>query len=56
MNLAKFNATIPYLEGLTIGDLRMNGGEVIGFVLKDKKGEKKYILYFGKDLKVVLYW
>ena len=46
---------LPNVEGYTIGNIRVDG-EVLGFVLKNKKGEKKYILYFGKDMRIENYW
>ncbi|GAH64165.1 unnamed protein product [marine sediment metagenome] len=32
------------------------GGEVVAFVLIDKEGNKRYIMYFGNDLRVENYW
>lgn len=57
MNIEKFKKDIPDLKGCVIGDLRIDGGgEVVAFVLKDKKGNKRYIMYFGDDLRVENYW
>jgi len=56
MEIEKFNKEIPDLEGFTIGDLRLAGGEVVGFVLIDKDGIKRYILRFDKDIRVEPYW
>ena len=57
MDKEKFIKDIPDIEGFTIGALRTGGkGDVVGFVLINKAGEKKYILYFGDDLKVEPYW
>lgn len=56
MELDKFTKEVPDLEGYTIGDIRMTGVEPVGFVLKDKEGNPRYILYFGDNLKVEDYW
>ncbi len=49
---------LPNIEGFTIGSLRIDpeGMEVVGYVLKDREGIKRYILLFGKDLKIEPYW
>lgn len=56
MDIHKFEKEIPNLEGYTISGIRLSKDEVLGFVLKNKKGEKCYILYFGDDLRVEDYW
>jgi len=56
---------LPDLEGFTIAGVRLGGvkrnkdpaeDEVVGFVLLDKQGNKRYILLFGNDLRVEDYW
>lgn len=48
---------LPNLEGFTISTLRLNEkeSEVLGMVLIDKEGKKRYILRFNKIF-VEDYW
>lgn len=59
MDIDKFKKEIPNLQGYTIGNIRINnikGLEVVGFVLIDKTGKKRYIMHFGDDFRVEDYW
>lgn len=56
MKRIEFLEKFPNLEGYTIGALRTNGDEVLGFVLIDKAGNKRYILYVSDDTRIEPYW
>ena len=56
IKIDKFKEEFPKLEGCTLGNLRIDGGKVVGFVLLDKEGTERYILYLGADCKVEPYW
>lgn len=58
MKPKEFLKKFPDLEGYTIGRLRINdvSGEVAGFVLIDKEGNKRYIIYITEDTKIEPYW
>lgn len=56
VKIDKFKEEFPKLEGCTLGNLRIDGGKVVGFVLLDKEGNERYILYLGADCKVEPYW
>jgi hypothetical protein len=57
MNKAEFLEKFPDLEGYTLGKLRIGIREkVLGFVLIDKEGNKRYILYIDDNIKIEPYW
>ena len=56
MKIDKFNKEIPNLKGYSIGGLRVDDGEVLGFVLIDQHGNKRYILRTTGEFKVEDYW
>ena len=55
MNVKKFKK-LPNVEGYSIGEVRLDGNEVLGFVLRNKEGEKRYILRFKGDIEIEDYW
>ena len=56
MKKTEFLKKFPDLEGYTIGALRTSDNEVYGFVLINKEGNKRYILYIGRDARIESYW
>lgn len=56
MEKTLFLEKIPNIEGYTIGKLRVNGNQVLGFVLIDREGNKKYILYIDDNCRIEPYW
>jgi len=52
MNREDFLRLFPNIEGYTIGPLRVNdiSGDVVGFVLIDPAGVKRYILYIAQGM------
>lgn len=58
MKIDEFKKKFPDLEDYKIGGIRINdiSGEVVGFVLIDPQGNKRFIFYIGDDSYIEDYW